>query len=155
LMIVQPERYVEEFAQAGADSITVHAEASTHLQRTLALIRSSGKRAGLALNPSTSLSVLDFVLDDIDQLLVMTVNPGFGGQKFIPAMMRKIAEARRIIDSADHPIELQVDGGVGAENAGSLVRAGATVLISGSSVFGHPGGPVKGIEAIRRAAAEA
>lgn len=150
LMIVQPERYIEEFAEAGADVITIQAEATTHLQRTLALIRSTGKRAGLALNPATPLSVLDYLLDDIDQLLIMTVNPGFSGQEFIPAMMRKIADARRVLDAASRPIALQVDGGVGPENAGSLVRAGATILVSGSGIFGHPDGPAAGIAAIRK-----
>jgi ribulose-phosphate 3-epimerase len=154
LMIVQPDRYVHEFAQAGADIITIHAEAATHIQRSLALIRSTGKKAGLALNPATPLSILDYVLDDLDQLLILTVNPGFSGQDFIPAMMAKIAEARRLLDRADHPIDLEVDGGVGPENAASIARAGATVLVSGSSIFSNPGGPSAGIAAIRAALAE-
>jgi ribulose-phosphate 3-epimerase len=154
LMIVQPERYVSEFADAGADIITVHAEAVTHLQRTLALIRSKGKKAGLALNPSTPLSVLDYVLDDLDQLLILSVNPGFSGQQFIPASMKKIADARRRLSEADHPIDLQVDGGVDSENAAALVRAGANILVSGSGIFGHRAGPEGGIAAIRRALAE-
>lgn len=154
LMIVQPEKYVASFAEAGADIITVHAEATTHLQRTLALVRSFGKKAGLALNPATPLNILDYVLDDVDQLLILTVNPGFSGQAFIPSMMRKIAEARQRLSEADHHVDLQVDGGVGPDNAAALARAGATVLVSGSSIFDHPDGPAAGIEAIRRALSE-
>jgi ribulose-phosphate 3-epimerase len=151
LMIVQPERYVEGFVEAGADIVTVHAEACTHLQRVLAQIRAAGARAGLALNPATPLTVLNYVLDDIDLLLVMTVNPGFSGQEFIPVSMKKIAEARARLDDAGHPVELEVDGGVGPENAAEIVAAGATVLVAGSAVFGHPGGASAGIRAIREA----
>lgn len=152
LMIVEPERYVEEFVKAGANIVTVQAEATVHLQRTLALIRAAGARAGLALNPATPLSVLDYVLDDIDLLLVMTVNPGFGGQSFIPSSLQKIAEARARLDDARHPIELEVDGGIGPDNAAQVVALGATVLVAGSSVFGHSGGPAMGIDALRSAA---
>jgi len=153
LMIVQPERYIEEFARAGADIITVQAEACTHLQRTLAQIRSAGARAGLALNPATPLHILDYVLDDIDLLLVMTVNPGFSGQTFIPATMRKIAEARARLNTARHPVELEVDGGIGPENAAEIVAAGATVLVAGNGIFMHPDGPAAGIRALRAAIA--
>lgn len=151
LMIVEPERYVDEFAAAGAQIITIQPEATVHVQRTLAQIRDAGAKAGLALNPATPLSVLDYVLDDIDLLLVMTVNPGFGGQEFIPAMMRKIAEANERVRAAGHVIELEVDGGIGPENAAEVVRAGATALVAGTSVFGHPGGAVEGIRALRAA----
>lgn len=153
LMIAQPERFIETFARAGADILTVQAEACTHLQRTLAQIRDAGARAGLALNPATPLDILDYVLDDIDLLLVMTVNPGFGGQTFIPATLRKIAEARALLNTARRPIELEVDGGIGPENAAEVVAAGATVLVAGSSVFGHPDGPAAGIHALRAAIA--
>jgi ribulose-phosphate 3-epimerase len=152
LMIVQPERFTADIAEAGADIITVHAEATTHLQRTLAQIRGAGARAGLALNPATPLDILDYILDDIDLLLVMTVNPGFGGQKFIPAMLDKIAAARARLNQARHPIELEVDGGISAENAAEVVVAGATVLVAGNGIFEHENGPAAGIRALRERA---
>ncbi len=152
LMIVEPERWIEEFARAGADLITIHAEAVIHLQRALAQIRHAGAKAGLALNPATPLSILDYVLEDIDLLLIMTVNPGFGGQQFLPVSPRKIAEARERLDASGRPIDLEVDGGIGPENAAEVVRAGADVLVAGTSVFGHPGGPSAGIRALRAAA---
>ena len=151
LMIVEPERYVEDFVQAGADLVTVHVEASTHVQRTLSLIRSSGAKAGLALNPATPLDALDYILPDLDLLLIMTVNPGFGGQKFIPETMRKVREARARIDAASRNIEIEVDGGVGPENAAELISSGATVLVAGTSVFKHPAGALAGIRALREA----
>jgi ribulose-phosphate 3-epimerase len=151
LMIVQPERYIDSFAAAGADIITVHAEATTHLQRTLAQIREAGAKSGLALNPATPLNALDYVLDDIDLLLVMTVNPGFGGQRFIPATLAKIAAARKRLDAAGRPVELEVDGGIGPQNAAQVVAAGASVLVAGSSLFSHPDGPAAGIDALRLA----
>lgn len=151
LMIVQPERFIDEFAGAGADIITVQAEACVHLQRTLAQIRGAGARAGLALNPATPLHILDYILDDIDLLLIMSVNPGFSGQAFIPSVLRKIAEARARLDTARHPIELEVDGGIGPENAAEVVAAGATVLVAGTSVFRHPEGVAAGIRALRAA----
>lgn len=149
LMVVQPERFIETFVSAGANIVTVQVEACTHVQRTLAQIRDNGAKAGLALNPATPLSVLDYVLEDIDLLLIMTVNPGFGGQEFLPAMERKIAEARALLNWAHHSIELEVDGGIGPENAAKAVRAGASVLVAGTSVFGHPGGPAAGVRALR------
>lgn len=152
LMIAQPERFVEEFARAGAEVITVQAEACTHLQRTLAQIRNAGAAAGLALNPATPLDVLEYVLDDLDLLLVMTVNPGFGGQEYLSAMTRKVTQARRILDSAGHPIDLEVDGGIDADNAATVVEAGASILVAGTSVFGYPGGAAAGIAALRAAA---
>lgn len=153
LMVDGPELLVSEVAKAGADGITVHPEASVHLQRTLRQIRELGKRAGIALNPATPLDVLEYVLDDIDLLLVMSVNPGFGGQSFIPGMMRKVADARKLIANAGHPIELQVDGGVGPRNIAKIVRAGCTVVVAGSSVFGHAGGVAGGVRALREACA--
>ncbi|MGC8784041.1 MAG: ribulose-phosphate 3-epimerase [Armatimonadota bacterium] len=155
LMIVQPERYIEEFAQAGADIITVHAEACVHLQRTLAQIRECGARAGVALNPATPLDVIEYVIPDIDLLLVMTVNPGFGGQQFIPEMLRKIARARALLDEAGSDAWLEVDGGINGVTTPMVVRAGARVLVAGSSVFGHPEGVRAGVEELRQAVWEA
>lgn len=152
LMIERPERWIEAFAEAGADIITVHAEACIHLQRVLAQIRAAGARAGLSLNPATPLDILDYVLDDLDLLLIMTVNPGFGGQSFIPAMLPKIAAARDRLSAAAHSVYLEVDGGIGGATAREVVRAGANVLVAGSSVFGHPGGLAAGVRALRVAA---
>jgi ribulose-phosphate 3-epimerase len=137
LMIVEPERYVEAFAKAGADVISVHVEACTHLQRTLSEIRRMGKRAGAVLNPHTPEDVLRYVLDDLDLVLLMTVNPGFGGQSFLPAVLPKIAAVRKMIDASGRAIDLEVDGGVTRENARRVVEAGARVLIAGSAVFGQ------------------
>ena len=139
LMIDRPERYLADFQAAGADMLVVHVESTVHLQRTLAEIRRLGMKAGAALNPATSLSSLDYVLDDVDMVLIMSVNPGFGGQKFLPATLRKVAELRAKLDAAGRSDCLvQVDGGVNLENTGALVEAGANVLVSGSAFFGHP-----------------
>ncbi|MBI2204196.1 MAG: ribulose-phosphate 3-epimerase [Candidatus Rokubacteria bacterium] len=136
LMIVEPERYVVDFVRAGADIVTVHAEASPHLQRVLAQIREAGARAGVALNPSTPPDVLEYVLDDLDLILVMSVNPGFGGQKFIPTAYPKLRRLREMIGK--RAIDLSVDGGVKLDNAKSLADHGATVLVAGSAIFGDP-----------------
>ncbi|MBQ4616464.1 MAG: ribulose-phosphate 3-epimerase [Mailhella sp.] len=153
LMIEQPERYLADFKAAGADMLVVHAEATLHLQRTLAEIRRLGMKAGVALNPSTPLSVLDYVLDDVDMVLIMSVNPGFGGQKFLPATFRKVAELRSKLDAAGRSdCLIQVDGGCCVENTAELVRAGADVLVSGSAFFGFP--PYKERLAAFMAAAE-
>jgi len=152
LMIVEPERYVEAFAEAGADVISVHVEASTHLQRTLARIRALGKRAGAVVNPHTSESALDYVLADLDLILVMSVNPGFGGQSFLPAVLPKIEALRRRIDAAGLAVELEVDGGVTPETARAVTQAGASVLVAGNAVFGRPD-RAGAIAALRRAAA--
>ena len=139
LMIEQPERYLADFKAAGADMLVVHTEATVHLQRTLAEIRRLGMKAGAALNPSTPLSVLDYVLEDVDMVLIMSVNPGFGGQKFLPATFRKVAELRTKLNAAGRSDCLvQVDGGVNVDNTGALTEAGADVLVSGSAFFGHP-----------------
>jgi ribulose-phosphate 3-epimerase len=151
LMIAPVDPYIEAFARAGADIITVHAEAGPHLDRSLQMIRSFGKRAGVSLNPSTPDSMLDYLLDQIDLVLVMTVNPGFGGQPFIPAMTNKIARVRELIGS--HPIHLEVDGGVSPDNAGEVAGRGADVLVAGSAVFkGGPGAYAANIAALRQAA---
>ena len=139
LMIEQPERYLADFKAAGADMLVVHAEATVHLQRTLAEICRLGMKSGVALNPSTPLSVLDYVMDDVDMVLIMSVNPGFGGQKFLPATFRKVTELRAKLDAAGRSdCLIQVDGGCCVENTAELVRAGADVLVSGSAFFGFP-----------------
>ncbi|WP_066683789.1 ribulose-phosphate 3-epimerase [Christensenella intestinihominis] len=136
LMIVQPERYVERFAEAGADFITVHAEATDHLQRVLKQIAQCGKKPGVVLNPATPLEMVKYVLDDVDLILLMSVNPGYGGQSFIPAVMQKVADLRAMIDAAGKEIDIEVDGGVDMKNCAQLREAGATVLVAGSAVFG-------------------
>ncbi|PTV72199.1 ribulose-phosphate 3-epimerase [Agrobacterium pusense] len=133
LMIAPVDPYLEAFAKAGCDSITVHAEAGPHLHRSLQTIRGLGLKAGVTLNPATPLSVIENVLDDVDLVLIMSVNPGFGGQKFIPAMLDKIHAAKAMI--GQRPIELEVDGGVTAQTAGDIIAAGANALVAGSAVF--------------------
>jgi ribulose-phosphate 3-epimerase len=133
LMIDPAQPYLSEFAAAGADIITVHAEADVHLDRSLQVIRSLGKKAGVSLNPATPVSAIEHVLDRLDLILVMSVNPGFGGQSFIEAQLEKIRQVRRMI--GDRPIELEVDGGVNAHTAPAAVAAGADVLVAGSAVF--------------------
>ncbi|MCA9575259.1 MAG: ribulose-phosphate 3-epimerase [Sandaracinaceae bacterium] len=135
LMIVEPERYVEDFAAAGADVITVHAETCPHLHRVLQQIRALGKRAGVSLNPHTDEGCLGYVLDLCDLVLVMSVNPGFGGQSFIPAVLPKLERLRRMIDERELDTDLQVDGGVKVGTARQVVAAGADVLVAGSAVF--------------------
>ena len=149
LMIAPADPYIDAFAKAGADIITVHAEAGPHLHRTLGLIRSLGKKAGVSLNPSTEPACLPHVLDLVDLVLVMTVNPGFGGQAFIPAMTNKIAAVRSMI--AGRPIDLEVDGGITPETAPAVVKAGANVLVAGNAVF-KGGRYAENIAAIRKAA---
>ncbi|MDE0309777.1 MAG: ribulose-phosphate 3-epimerase [Acidiferrobacterales bacterium] len=136
LMVRPVDRLVGEFAQAGATSITFHPEASDHVDRTLNLIRENGCQAGIALSPATPLSWLDHVLDGIDMLLLMSVNPGFGGQKFIPYVMDKIAKSRQWLSRHPRQIRLEVDGGINAENIGQVAKAGADTFVAGSAVFG-------------------
>lgn len=133
LMIAPVDRYLESFAKAGADIITVHAEAGPHLDRSLQAIRAMGKKAGVSLNPATPAPVLKHVLDRLDLILVMTVNPGFGGQAFIPAMLEKIAEIHDMVGGRN--IDIEVDGGITRNNAADVVRAGANVLVAGSAIF--------------------
>jgi ribulose-phosphate 3-epimerase len=152
LMIAPADPYIEAFAQAGSDVITVHAEAGPHLDRSLRLIRSLGKKAGVSLTPQTPEGAIAYVLDRVDLILVMTINPGFGGQAFIPAMLDKIRRARAMIGS--RPIHLEVDGGIAPETAGACAAAGANVLVAGSAVF-RDGGYQGNIAAIRAAAAAA
>jgi ribulose-phosphate 3-epimerase len=138
LMIAEPDRYIASFAEAGADIIVVHAEATNHLHRTVQLIKSLGKRAGVALNPATPLSMLDYVLEDLDLVLLMTVNPGFGGQSFIDACIPKIQALRGIMDRRGVEAELEVDGGVKTDNIARIAHAGADVFVAGSAVFQSP-----------------
>ena len=152
LMIAPADPYIEAFAKAGADVITVHAEAGPHLDRTLQLIRSLGKKAGVSLCPATPESAIRYVLDRLDLVLVMTVNPGFGGQAFIPAMADKIAAVRKMI--AGRPIRLEVDGGVNPETAAVCSAAGADVLVAGNAVFAG-GRYAENITSIREAAVRA
>lgn len=135
LMIEEPERYVKKFAKNGADIITVHAEACVHLQRAISQIKKFGKKCCVALSPATPLTALDYVLEDLDMVLIMTVNPGFGGQDFIPAMYRKISDLREILIKKGLSIDIEVDGGVRLSNVKDIVDAGANVLVAGSSVF--------------------
>lgn len=152
LMIEAPDTLIPAFAAAGADQLTVQAEACTHLHRTLHHIRSHGPRAGVALNPATPLSAVEEVLGEIDLLLVMTVNPGFGGQEFIESMVDKVARAHAMLERAGSAARLQVDGGISPTTAPKVVAAGAGVLVAGNALFKHPEGLAEGIKALRAAA---
>jgi ribulose-phosphate 3-epimerase len=136
LMVKPVDRIIPDFAKAGATYITFHPEASEHVDRTIGLIRECGCKPGLVFNPATPLDVLEYTLDKLDMVLLMSVNPGFGGQKFIPAMLPKITALRALIDAQPHPIALEVDGGVTAETAPAILRAGADLLVAGTAVFG-------------------
>lgn len=150
LMIEQPEKYIENFVKAGAFAITVHAEACIHLHRVIQSIKALGVKAGVALNPSTPLCCIENVLGDIDMLLIMTVNPGFGGQKFIESMLPKIKSARKMADNANIDLEIAVDGGIDVKTAPKVVSAGATFLVAGSSVFGSKDGISAASKAIKQ-----
>ncbi|MBP2313918.1 ribulose-phosphate 3-epimerase [Azospirillum soli] len=147
LMISPVDSYIAGFAEAGADIITVHPEAGPHVHRTIQLIKSYGKKAGLSLNPGTPLEAVDYLLEDLDLVLVMTVNPGFGGQSFIHSQLPKIRELRKRIDALGKPIDLQVDGGINGETARIAIEAGADVLVAGTATF--TGGPDRYAENIR------
>jgi len=150
LMIVEPERYLDDFAEAGADHLIVHCEeaATIHLHRTLSHIRSLGKVPGVVLNPGTSLTQIEYVLDLVDIVLIMTVNPGFGGQKFIPTMLPKISALRDMRDKGDLDFVIEVDGGLSGDNAWQVIEAGATAIVAGSAVF-HAPNYAEAIAAIR------
>ena len=152
LMIVEPERYIEDFVHAGADGVTVHFEACVPLQRTLAQIRKLGAKAGVALNPSTPPDALEYLLEDLDLVLVMTVNPGFGGQEFLKSMLKKIERVNKLIEQAPHPIRLEVDGGIDRDTAAVVVSSGADTLVAGTSIYGHAGGVTEAIRLLREAA---
>jgi ribulose-phosphate 3-epimerase len=138
LMIVEPEKYAEDFKKAGADILTVHIEACTHLHRNIQQIKTLGMQAGVVLNPHTPVSLLKDILGDLDLVLLMSVNPGFGGQKFIPRTISKIRELRRMIDEKGYSVKIEVDGGVTLDNAKELITAGADVLVAGNTVFKSP-----------------
>jgi ribulose-phosphate 3-epimerase len=137
-MIENPDRYIADFARAGADLITVHQEAVPHLHRTIQLIKSLGKKAGVSINPATPVSTLEVILDDLDLVLLMSVNPGFGGQSFIPATLAKISALRQRIEARGLAVEIEIDGGVKADNIGRIAAAGADVFVAGSAVFSTP-----------------
>lgn len=136
LMIEEPVRYVEDFVKAGADIITVHVEACKHLNRTIAAIKENGCKAGVVLNPSTPLCALDYILEDLDMVLLMSVNPGFGGQKYIESVTGKIKELRELIDKLGLNVQIEVDGGINLSNVSSVLEAGANVIVAGSAIFG-------------------
>ena len=152
LMITEPDRYIDAFAEAGAGMISVHVEATTHLHRTLTLIKDHGIRAGAVLNPSTSVSALEEVASYLDFALVMTVNPGFGGQQFIPGSESKISRVRRLLDEAGNDAPVEVDGGIDQTNINRVVEAGAEILVAGGAVFGTPD-PKAAVRALRAATA--
>ena len=152
LMITGPERFITQFADAGSDIITVQAEACVHLHRVVQQIKDAGARAGVAVNPATPVSAVEEVLSDLDQVLVMTVNPGFGGQAFIESMVDKIRRMRALLDERGLAADLQVDGGISVATAGTVVEAGARVLVAGSAVFGRDVSVAEAIAEIRRSA---
>jgi len=135
LMIEKPERYIHEFAEAGADIITVHAEATDHLDAVIEMIKKEKVMAGVALNPSTPLSVIEYILPKVDMVLIMSVNPGFGGQSFIPYCLDKISDLSRLLDKKGLKTDIEVDGGVNLENVNEIVEAGANIIVAGSAVF--------------------
>jgi len=149
LMITQPDRYLEEFKKAGADILTVHYEACTHLHRTIQQIKSLGMKAGVSIVPHTPVHLLEDIIEDIDLLLIMSVNPGFGGQKFIPGSYKKIQQAKELIKATNSPALIELDGGVDASNAAQLVDAGVDVLVAGNYVY-STNDPIKKIETLKK-----
>lgn len=135
LMVSNPERYIDDFVEAGADIITIHVEACKHIDRTLNYIKQKGIKAGIALNPATPLAALDYVLELADMILIMTVNPGFGGQVFIDGMLQKVSQLREILDANGLKTDIQVDGGITLDNVGQVIQAGANVIVAGSAIF--------------------
>jgi ribulose-phosphate 3-epimerase len=154
LMIERPELFIQAFAQAGADMISVHQEATPHLDRAISMIREHGCQPGVVINPATPVSMLSEVLGRVDHILVMSVNPGFGGQKFIPAVFEKIRELKRIREGYNHLFGIQVDGGVGPDNVADLVRAGAEILVAGTSIF-HTPDAAEAVRSLKQMAGEA
>ncbi len=155
LMIREPEKYVEAFAKAGAAYITVHVEATTHLHKTVQMIKDAGAKAGVTLNPATSIATLEEIIPFVDMVLVMSVNPGFSGQKFIPTSARKVAAVKQMMRERGYDVPIEVDGGINPEKAREVVRVGAEVLVSGSWLFRHPRGLKAGVEELRTAAISA
>jgi ribulose-phosphate 3-epimerase len=154
LMIENPERYIQPFSEAGADMISVHQEATYHLDRVLTMIREHGCRPGAVINPATPVSALSEVLDSVDYVLVMSVNPGFGGQKFIPGALEKIRRLKEIRERYNYSFRIEVDGGLGPENVVDVVRAGAEILVAGTSIF-HTPDPAEAVRAMKQIAGEA
>ena len=150
LMIVEPERLIPDFVSAGADKITVHQEAVPHLHRVVQQIKELGATAGVALNPSTPASTIEEILPDVDLVLAMTVNPGYGGQAFIPHVLPKVRQIRQMIDTAGLGTELEVDGGIKSDNVGALIEAGASVIVAGSAIYNDQLGIAEGIAEMRR-----
>lgn len=150
LMIVEPEKYIEDFKKAGADVLTIHYEASNHLHRAVQQIKSLGMKAGISLNPHTPVTLLEDILEDVDMILIMSVNPGFGGQKFIPQSFKRIRQLRQMINERGLNVQIEVDGGVTLENAGQLVEAGVDILVAGNTVF-KSADPKATIAALKRA----
>jgi ribulose-phosphate 3-epimerase len=150
LMIVEPERYVEDFRKAGADIITFHYEATYHVQRLLTHVRSLGAKAGISLNPSTPVAMLEDIIEDCDLVLIMSVNPGFGGQAYLPNSLKRVREARALIDARNPNCELEIDGGIGRKNIREVVEAGVDVVVMGSSIFGaaDPGAELRELRAL-------
>jgi ribulose-phosphate 3-epimerase len=152
LMIAPVDRYLEAFAEAGADLMTVHAEAGPHLHRSIQAVKGLGKKAGVALNPATPVEAVDYILDDVDVIMVMSVNPGFGGQGFIENQLRKIEALRARIDATGRDIGLEVDGGIGVQNIGRAISAGANILVAGTATFkGGPDHYAANVAALREA----
>ncbi len=151
LMIVEPERYIQAFAEAGATLISVHVETCPHLHRTVQQIREAGVRPSVVLNPHTPAALLKEILPFVDMVLVMTVNPGFGGQEFIPETLPKLRELRQMIEALGRPVDLEVDGGIDAQTAPQVITHGANVLVAGTSIFRAPGGIASGMSALRKA----
>lgn len=149
LMIVEPERYIGDFANAGADIISVHQEACPHLHRTIQQIKDAGKKAGVVLNPGTTLDTLEEILGDVDLILIMSVNPGFGGQSFIPTSTDKVRRLRNLLNERHAPAAIEIDGGIDPTTAPRVVAAGATMLVAGSAVFRAKGGPAEGVRSLR------
>jgi len=149
LMIERPEAYVEEFARAGADLLTVHVEASQHLHRLVEMVRNLGKGVGVSLNPATPVCMLEEIIPYVDLILVMTVNPGFGGQAFIPSMLDKIARVRTMVNERGLSCDIEVDGGINSETIGRVVQAGANVLVAGAAVFTSPDGVASALRRLR------
>jgi len=153
LMIEHPERYISQFAQAGADIITVHVEASAHLHATIRLIKELGPKAGVSLNPPTPLAVAEEFLPHVDLVLIMSVNPGFGGQSFMPETLPRIVDMRKLLNNRELHAELEVDGGINADNAPDIVEAGADIIVAGNSIFGAQEGIGAAMRRLREAAA--
>ena len=150
LMIVEPEHYIADFVEAGSDWISVHQETCPHLSRTIQQIKSLGAKAGVVINPATPVALLEEVLDQVDSVLVMSVNPGFGGQQFLPGTLRKIRQVRQMLDERGLTAEIEVDGGIDTHTAPLVVEAGATVLVAGQAVFGDVDGVAAAISKLRR-----